>query len=79
MQLLRKNVNLFSWVPADIPETDTYVVCHQVSITFRVKPVTGESENKAKNKKLLEARFIQEIKYLTWLANIVVVKKNPGK
>lgn len=48
MQLLRKNVNLFSWVPTDIPEIDTYVVCHQVSITLRVKPVTGESKNKAK-------------------------------
>jgi len=30
-------------------------------------------------KKLVDARFISEIKYPTWLANIVLVKKSSGK
>lgn len=28
---------------------------------------------------LLDAIFIQEVKYPTWLANIVIVKKSSGK
>jgi len=30
-------------------------------------------------KKLLEAGFIQEVKYTTWLANVVMAKKFSGK
>ena len=30
-------------------------------------------------RKLLEASFIQEVYYLDWLANVVMVKKNNGK
>ena len=30
-------------------------------------------------KKLLTAGFIQEVTYLEWLANIVLVKKSTGK
>lgn len=29
-------------------------------------------------KKLLEADFIREVKYITWLANLVMVKKSNG-
>lgn len=28
--------------------------------------------------KLMEVRFIQEIKYLTWMTNIVIMKKSSG-
>ena len=30
-------------------------------------------------RKLLEADFIQEVYYLDWLANVVMVRKNNGK
>jgi len=29
--------------------------------------------------KLLKAKFIQEVRYTTWLANVVLVKKTNGK
>jgi hypothetical protein len=42
----------------------------------------GEERRKAVDeevKKLLEARFTTKIKYHTWLANVVIVKKSSGK
>ena len=33
----------------------------------------------AEVKKLLEANFIEEIEYLEWLANVVVIKKSNNK
>ena len=34
---------------------------------------------KAEVKKLLDARFIREVRYSTWLANVVMVKKANSK
>lgn len=88
VQLLKKNVNIFVWAPTDMAGINPNVVCHQLSIKPRVNHVAQrkrkEEEEKSlvvseEVKKLLKARAIQEIKYLTWLTNIVLVKKNSGK
>ena len=42
----------------------------------------GEEQQKVVRKevdKLLKAQFIREVRYSTWLANIVMVKKANGK
>nr|KYP75017.1 Retrovirus-related Pol polyprotein from transposon 17.6 [Cajanus cajan] len=42
----------------------------------------GDEKRKAANaetKKLLQAKFISEVTYTTWLANVVLVKKSSGK
>nr|KYP39784.1 Retrovirus-related Pol polyprotein from transposon 17.6 [Cajanus cajan] len=42
----------------------------------------GDAKRKAANaevKKLLQARFIREVTYTTWLANVVLVRKSNGK
>lgn len=46
-------------------------------ITHRKRKEGKETRKVVKNevKKLMKADFIKEIRYLTWLANIVMVKK----
>ncbi|XP_039687770.1 uncharacterized protein [Medicago truncatula] len=88
VQLLRENVDLFAWAPSNMPGIDIGVACHHLAVRTSVKPVVqrkrkmGEEKRKAVDeevKKLQEAHFICEIKYPTWLANTVLVKKASGK
>jgi len=67
---------------------DPNEACHHLTVNPTVKPVIqrkrklGEEMRKAVDeevKRLEEARFISEIKYPTWLANTVLVKKASGK
>lgn len=87
-QLLRNNLDLFAWKPLDLQGIDPSVVCHHLSVNQSIKPVIqrkrklGEERRKAVEeevKKLADARFISEIKYPTWLANTVLIKKANGK
>ncbi|XP_039687900.1 uncharacterized protein [Medicago truncatula] len=88
IQLLQENFDLFAWSPSDMPGIDIKVACHHLAVSPSVKPVVqkkrkmGEEKRKAVDeevKKLMEARFISEIKYPTWLENTVLVKKTSGK
>lgn len=86
--LLRRNLDLFAWRPSEMPGMDPDIACHHLSVRASIKPVVqrkrkmGEERRKAVDeevKKLADARFISEIKYPTWLANTVLVKKANGK
>jgi hypothetical protein len=86
--LLHNNKYLFAWQPSDMPGIDESVITHKLSISPVNKPVVqrkrkvGEERRAAITEevaKLKEAGFIQEIKYPTWLANVVMVKKANGK
>jgi len=86
--VLRRNKDLFAWKAANIPEIDPYVISHKLSICQGAKLVAqkrrklGEEKRKAaieEIEKLLQAGFIQEAQYTTWLANVVLVKKPNGK
>ena len=88
IDLLRKNLDLFAWAPSDMPDIDPRIACHHLDVNPMVKPIVqrkrkmGEERRKAVDeevKRLQEARFISEIKYPTWLANTVLVKKASGK
>ena len=79
-KLLQDNLDLFAWKPSYMSGIDSSVVCHHLA----VKPVVqrkhklGEERRKVLDEevqKLKDARFINEIKYLTWLANTVLVNK----
>ncbi|KAK2455243.1 hypothetical protein QL285_002717 [Trifolium repens] len=63
---------------------DETIITHKLSISPETKPVSqkkrkvGEERREAINEevaKLKEAGFIEEIKYPSWLANVVMVKK----
>uniref|UniRef100_A0A151UHE5 Retrovirus-related Pol polyprotein from transposon 17.6 n=1 Tax=Cajanus cajan TaxID=3821 RepID=A0A151UHE5_CAJCA len=71
-----------------MPEIDPNFLCHWLSVCREAKPVAqhkrkmGEERKKeveAETSKILEAGFIREIQYTTWLANVVMVKKSNGK
>jgi len=71
-----------------MPGIDPNVACHHLDVNPTVKPVVqrkrmlGEERRKAVDeevKRLQEACFINEIKYPTWLANTVLVKKASRK
>ncbi|GAU10340.1 hypothetical protein TSUD_418960, partial [Trifolium subterraneum] len=85
---LRENAELFAWSAAEMPGIDPEVACHQLTIDPRASavvqrrrkqsPEKAEAARKAV-KDLLEANFIAEAQYTTWLSNVVLVKKSNGK
>nr|KYP53965.1 Transposon Ty3-I Gag-Pol polyprotein [Cajanus cajan] len=71
-----------------MPGIDANLICHKLEIHKEAKPVSqrkrkvdGERREAiiAKTQKLLNAGFIREVRYTTWLANVVLVKKSSGK
>nr|KYP65311.1 Transposon Ty3-G Gag-Pol polyprotein [Cajanus cajan] len=72
-----QNVDLFAWSSADMPGIDTDFIYHKLAI----HKVGGERREAiiTETQKLLNAGFIREVRYTTWLANVVLVKKSSGK
>ena len=71
-----------------MPDLDPEVACHHLNIDPAIKAVAHcrrkQSTEKAKAaelavKDLLEAHFISEAQYTTWISNVVLVKKSNGK
>nr|KYP55078.1 Retrovirus-related Pol polyprotein from transposon 297 family [Cajanus cajan] len=71
-----------------MPGIDPNFLCHKLSISKEARPIAqrrrkaGEERKaaiEAEVGKLLYARFIREVHYTTWLANVVMVKKSNGK
>ncbi|GAU46913.1 hypothetical protein TSUD_402940, partial [Trifolium subterraneum] len=85
---LRENAELFAWSAAEMPGIIPEVACHQLTIDPRASavvqrrrkqsPEKAEAARKAV-KDLLEANFIAETQYTTWISNVVLVKKSNGK
>ncbi|XP_068498083.1 uncharacterized protein [Phaseolus vulgaris] len=76
--LLRNNKDLFAWTPSDIPGIDPKVICHKLSVCREARPISqkrrklGEERRKAaieETEKLMQAGFIKEAQYTTWLSN----------
>ncbi|KAK2383691.1 hypothetical protein QL285_071117 [Trifolium repens] len=85
---LKEHAELFAWSAVEMPSIDPKVACHQLTIDPRARAVVQrrrkQSPEKAEAvekavKDLLEANFISEAKYTTWLSNVVLVKKSNGK
>nr|KYP37331.1 Transposon Ty3-I Gag-Pol polyprotein [Cajanus cajan] len=73
---------------SDMPGIDPNFLCHRLTVCRDARPVAqkkrkmGDEKRKAAKaevKKLLQAKFIREVTYTTWLANVVLVKKSNGK
>ena len=71
-----------------MPGVPSDVITHQLNINKKQKPVHQKRRHFANERmtaieeevhKLLEAGFIREEKYPTWLANVVMVKKPSRK
>ena len=81
---LRQNIDVFAWSHEDMPGIDPSVITHRLNVHPSSKFVrqkkrvfAPERDNAIKEKvqKLTLAKFIQEVYYPDWLANVVMVKK----
>ena len=88
VNLLRKNVDVFTWDAYEAPGLDPKFICHHLnvnpSITPKRQPPWRPSKEhveavKSGVTKLKQAKAIKEVFYPQWLANTVVVKKKTGK
>ena len=83
-----RNTNLFAWQPFDMSGIHLGIIYHKLAIFPQAKPISqkkkkmGEERRKAfkeEVEKLLHAHFIIDVRFSTWLANVVMVKKMNGK
>ncbi|XP_016165249.1 uncharacterized protein LOC107607864 [Arachis ipaensis] len=88
VQFLQQNADLFTWTSGDMPGIDPSVITHKLAISPAARPVSQKKQNlgtekrlasMAEAKKLIDANFIRENRFTTWLANVVMVKKSNGK
>nr|XP_025665327.1 uncharacterized protein LOC112764025 [Arachis hypogaea] len=88
ISFLCANADLFAWTSGDMPGISPSVITHKLAVSPAARPVSQKKRNLGTEKrsasmtevnKLLEAKFIREIRFTTWLANVVMVKKNNGK
>lgn len=87
-KILRRNADLFVWQPSNMSGIHPSIICHKLVICPQAKPVSqkkrkvGEEWRKTIREeidKLLKSQFIRDIRYSTWLANVVMIKKANGK
>ena len=88
IHFLRENINVFAWSHEDMPGIDPSVITHHLNVHPSSKSVrqkkrvfAPERDNAIKEEvqKLTLAKFIREVYYPDWLANVVMVKKANGK
>ncbi|RDX77843.1 hypothetical protein CR513_41962, partial [Mucuna pruriens] len=86
--VLSENWDAFPWSSTDMPNIDLDFLCLHLSIAPGICPISqkkrrlGEEKRrmaKAEIARLLQAGFIQEVKYPILLSNVVIVKKPSGK
>jgi hypothetical protein len=88
LQFLNKNSDIFAWSTSNIIEVSREVIEHKLQINPNAKPKKQKLRKmleekievvKAEVQRLLDARFIREVRYPQWLANVVMVCKKNGK
>ncbi|KAG9458163.1 hypothetical protein H6P81_002671 [Aristolochia fimbriata] len=88
MSLLNEYKDIFAWSYTEMPGLDPTVAIHKLAIKSGVKPIKQSQrqfypelvpEIEKEVDKLLKADFIREVKYPSWIANIVPVKKKNGQ
>ena len=88
IRFLRENIDVFAWSNEDMLGIDPNVITHRLNVHPSSKPMrqkkrvfAPERDNATKEEvqKLTLAKFIREVYYPDWLANVVMVKKANGK
>ena len=88
ISFLKDNLDMFAWSHKDMPDIPANIIQHRLNMDFEKKPIQqrrrvfAPERNKAfmdEMDKLLTAKFVREVYYLEWLANVVMVKKANGK
>ena len=88
IHFLRKNIDVFACIHEDMLGINPSVITHHLNVYPSSKPVrlkkkvfAPERDNAIKEEmqKLTVAKFIREVYYPDWLANVVMVKKANSK
>ncbi|KAM2154245.1 hypothetical protein ACFX1Q_046093 [Malus domestica] len=88
ISFLQENTKVFAWSYEDMPGISPDIICHRLSIDPKTKLVRQKRRSydaewyeamKAEFEKLKGIGFIREVNYPTWVANVVLVKKNLTK
>ncbi|XP_057720739.1 uncharacterized protein LOC130935159 [Arachis stenosperma] len=90
IEMIRANKDLFAWTPADMPGIDPKIISHHLAVKAEARPVAQRRRKMSAERaeevarqtaSLLEAGFIREVDYTTWLSNVVLrgVEANPEK
>ena len=88
IRFLRENIDIFAWSHEDMLGIDPSVITYRLNVYPSSKPVRQkkrvfalERDNAIKEEvqKLTVAKFIQEVYYPDWLANVIMIKKANGK
>ena len=84
VEFLREHWEIFAWCPADMPGVSREFAEHALNVNPDARPVKQTIRRLSKPRaqvvgmeinRLLEAKFIREIKESTWLANTMLVPK----
>jgi len=76
-QVLTENKDLCTWIAEDMPGINPWVMSHKLLVCKEAQSVSQKRRREAvvvEVQKLLDVRFIREIQYTMWLANVVLVK-----
>ena len=88
VQFLKKNIDVFAWSHEDMSGIDPSVITHRLNecpsfklVRQKKRVFAPKKDNPIKDEvqKLMAAKFVREVYYPDWLANIVMVKKVNGK
>ncbi|GFZ15738.1 hypothetical protein Acr_25g0001470 [Actinidia rufa] len=88
IQLLKANIEAFSWTPYEMPGIDPNFIKHELNVQLDFRPVKQRGRRSASEhvdavieevEKLKESNAITEVIYFSWLSNTMVVKKKTGK
>ena len=87
-EVLKANADVFAWAHSDMTGISPANASHKLNVLPPARLVRHKVRSfhpdrqqiiQAEVDNLLEAGFIREVKYLEWLANVVVVPKKGGK
>ena len=88
VHFFKKSIDVFAWSHENMPGIDHSVITHRLNVCPSSKLVQQKKrvfapkrDNAIKDEvqKLIAVKFIQEVYYPDWLANVVMVKKANGK
>ncbi|KAG9442692.1 hypothetical protein H6P81_018546 [Aristolochia fimbriata] len=88
MALLSEYRDIFAWNYMEMPGFDPRVAVHKLAVHPSIRPVKQSQrrfrpelvpEIEKEVDKLIASNFIREVKYPSWIANIVHVKKKNGQ
>nr|GME13983.1 uncharacterized protein LOC109192688 [Ipomoea batatas] len=86
--LLKEYIDVFAWTYKEMPGLDPKVVVHRLAMKKACRPVKQAQRRfrpelipsiEGEVNKLIEAGFIREVKYPTWISSIVPVRKKNGQ